>query len=70
MKACCICGDWKRAAEYYRDNRGRSADGLMGSCKDCVREGARKRAKARYIPVAIPMAQSRDGMGRFGRAAI
>lgn len=39
MKACCTCGD-------------------------------RKRAKARYIPVAIPMAQSRDGLGRFGRITI
>lgn len=69
MKCCSRCTRWKTAREFYPDRRpGRSRDGLLGSCIECERAGARERARARHVP-KLPMAQPRDDGGRFRRAA-
>lgn len=62
---CSRCTRWKTPGQFYADRRpGRSRDGLHHNCKDCERESARNRARARYV-VKGTMGQDRDEMGRF-----
>ncbi len=70
MKCCSGCTRWKSAREFYVDRRpGRSRDGRHHACIECERATARERARARYVPKGIPMAQPRDQQGKFRRAA-
>lgn len=69
MKCCSSCTHWKQDSQFYVDRRHqRSKDGRHHACIECERSASRERARARHVP-KTPMAQPRDVVGRFRRAA-
>lgn len=45
QKLCTKCGKWKKEMEYYKSTSER--DGLMGKCKKCTYDPAKKSRKRR-----------------------
>ena len=41
QKLCTTCGEWKELNEYYKNSA--TKDGLMGRCRECTYNSARKK---------------------------